>query len=84
MDIQHLVDRLEELLSDGRHIPFSAQTLVDEQRALELIDQMRISPDSSDDANRPESVSVSVIQATLAGCSPRRRGDASRLSRGSR
>jgi cell division septum initiation protein DivIVA len=43
MDIQHLVDRLEDLIDEGRHVPFSKQTLVDEERALEIIDQMRIS-----------------------------------------
>ena len=43
MDIQHLVDRLEDLIDEGRHMPFSKFTLVDEERALEIIDQMRIS-----------------------------------------
>jgi hypothetical protein len=43
MDIQHLVDRLEDLIDEGRHIPFSKFTMVDEERALEIIDQMRIS-----------------------------------------
>ena len=43
MDIQHLVDRLEDLIDEGRHIPFSKYTMVDEERALEIIDQMRIS-----------------------------------------
>ncbi len=43
MDIQHLVDRLEDLIDEGRHIPFSKFTLIDEERALEIIDQMRIS-----------------------------------------
>lgn len=53
MDIQHLVDRLEELLNTGRHIPFSTNTMVDEQRALELIDQMRISvPEEIEKARR--------------------------------
>lgn len=53
MDIQHLVDRLEELLNNGRHMPFTAYTLVDEQRALELIDQMRISiPEEIEKAKR--------------------------------
>jgi hypothetical protein len=53
LDIQHLVDRLEELLNNGRHIPFTAYTLVDEQRALELIDQMRISvPEEIEKAKR--------------------------------
>ncbi len=53
MDIQHLVDRLEELLNNGRHIPFSTLTVIDEQRALELIDQMRISvPEEIEKAKR--------------------------------
>ncbi len=53
MDIQHLVDRLEELLNSGKHVPLSALTLVDEQRALELIDQMRISiPEEIEKAKR--------------------------------
>jgi uncharacterized Zn finger protein len=43
MDIQHLVDRLEDLIDEGKHMPFSKYTLIDEERALELIDQMRIS-----------------------------------------
>src|SRR5574341_641770 len=53
LDIQHLVDRLEELLNAGRHVPFTANTIVDEQRALELIDQMRISiPEEIEKAKR--------------------------------
>jgi hypothetical protein len=43
VDIQHLVDRLEDLIDEGRHVPFSKYTVVDEERALEIIDQMRIS-----------------------------------------
>jgi cell division septum initiation protein DivIVA len=43
MDIQHLVDRLEDLIDEGRHMPFSRYTMIDEERALEIIDQMRIS-----------------------------------------
>ena len=43
MDIQHLVDRLEDLIDEGRHVWFSKFTLIDEERALEIIDQMRIS-----------------------------------------
>lgn len=43
MDIQHLIDRLEDLIDEGRHMPFSKFTMIDEERALELIDQMRIS-----------------------------------------
>src|SRR6185369_9557128 len=43
MYIQHLVDRLEDLIDEGRHMPFSKYTMIDEERALEIIDQMRIS-----------------------------------------
>ena len=43
MDIQHLVDRLEDLIDEGRHMPFSKYTMIDEERVLEIIDQMRIS-----------------------------------------
>jgi cell division septum initiation protein DivIVA len=53
MDIQHLVDRLEDLIDEGRHMPFSKFTLIDEERALELIDQMRISiPEEIEKASR--------------------------------
>ena len=53
MDIQHLIDRLEELIDEGRHIPLSRYTLIDEERALEIIDQMRISiPGEIEKANR--------------------------------
>lgn len=43
MDIQHLIDRLEDLIDEGRHFPMSKFTLIDEERALGIIDQMRIS-----------------------------------------
>ncbi len=42
MDILHLVDRLEELFNDSRPIPLTHTVLVDEDRMLEIIDQMRI------------------------------------------
>lgn len=43
MDIQHLVDRLEDLIDEGRHLFGTRYTMLDEERALEIIDQMRIS-----------------------------------------
>lgn len=53
MDIQHLVDRLEDLIDEGRHMPMSRFTLIDEERALEIIDQMRISiPEQIEKATR--------------------------------
>jgi hypothetical protein len=53
MDIQHLIDLLEDLIDQGRHWPLSNKTMIDEERALELIDQMRISiPEEVDKAQR--------------------------------
>lgn len=43
MDILHLVDRLEELFNDSRPIPLTHNVIVDEDRILEIVDQMRIS-----------------------------------------
>src|SRR5919108_6630277 len=43
MDILHLVDRLEEIFNAGRPIPLTHNLIVDEDRVLELIDQMRVS-----------------------------------------
>lgn len=43
MDIQHLVDRLEELFNESRPIWLTHSVIVDEDRMLDLIDQMRVS-----------------------------------------
>jgi vacuolar-type H+-ATPase subunit H len=43
MDILHLVDRLEELFNESRPLPFTHLLIVDEDRMLDLIDQMRVS-----------------------------------------
>jgi hypothetical protein len=43
MDILHLVDRLEEIFNAGQPVPFLHRMLVDEDRVLEIIDQMRVS-----------------------------------------
>jgi F0F1-type ATP synthase membrane subunit b/b' len=43
MDILHLVDRLEELFNESRSVPFTHSVIVDEDRMLDLIDQMRVS-----------------------------------------
>lgn len=42
MDILHLVDRLEEVLNQSRSFWFTSQVVVDEDRILDLIDQMRV------------------------------------------
>lgn len=42
MDILQLVDRLEELFNQSRPIPLTNNVIVDEDRMLDLIDQMRV------------------------------------------
>ncbi len=41
MDILHLVDRLEELFNQSRQVWFTHSVLVDEDRLIDIIDQMR-------------------------------------------
>jgi hypothetical protein len=43
MDILQLIDRLEEFFNEGKAIPFTRTVAVDEDRMLDIIDQMRIS-----------------------------------------
>jgi len=43
MDILYLVDRLEELVNEGWHIPLTTNVVMDEEEFLDVIDQMRIS-----------------------------------------
>lgn len=43
MDILHLVDRLEQLFNESRSIPLTHNVVIDEDRFLEIIDQMRVS-----------------------------------------
>ena len=43
MDILHLVDRLEELFNESRPLPMMRKVVVDEDKMLRLIDQMRVS-----------------------------------------
>lgn len=42
MDIIHLIDRLEELFNESRAVPFTRNVVVDEDRMLDIIDQMRV------------------------------------------
>jgi hypothetical protein len=41
-DILYLVDRLEELVSVGKRVPFSARVMVEEDEFLALVDQLRV------------------------------------------
>jgi cell division septum initiation protein DivIVA len=42
MDILHLIDRLEELFNESKTFPLTHTVMVNEDRMLDLIDQMRI------------------------------------------
>ena len=56
MDMQHLIDRLEQVLNESSRLPLSANLLVNEDRVFNLIDQMRVAiPEEVKRANRIES-----------------------------
>lgn len=62
MDIQHLIDRLEQTLAESRHIPLTANLIVDEDRLYNLIDQMRMSiPEEVKRANRVEAEKERIL-----------------------
>ena len=42
MDILALVDRIEELFNNSRAVPFTRNVVVDEDKMLDIIDQMRV------------------------------------------
>ena len=42
MDILQLIDRLEELFNESKTIPLTRSVMVDEDKMLDIIDQMRI------------------------------------------
>ena len=42
MDILHLIDRLEELFNESKAVPLTRNVMVDEDKMLDIIDQMRI------------------------------------------
>jgi cell division septum initiation protein DivIVA len=41
MDILALIDRIEELIDDGRNVPLSSSKMVDPEKIYELIDEIR-------------------------------------------
>ena len=62
MDIQHLIDRLEQTLAESRHIPWTANLIVDEDRLYNLIDQMRMSiPEEVKRAGRIEAEKERIL-----------------------
>ena len=53
MDILHLLDRLEELFNESRPIPFTHSLMIDEDRLLDLIDNMKVAiPEEVKEAKR--------------------------------
>jgi cell division septum initiation protein DivIVA len=55
MDIQHLVDRLEQILNDSTRFPLTPFLLVNEDQIYNIIDQMRVAvPEEIKRANRIE------------------------------
>lgn len=37
-----MIDELEDVLAEGRRVPFSGRLLIDEDRVLDIIDRMRV------------------------------------------
>ncbi len=55
MDILHLIDRLETLITDNFHLPFTSNVIVQEDAFMDIIDQMRVTiPEEVKRAQRTE------------------------------
>ncbi len=62
MDIQHLVDRLEQVLSDSRRLPLTSLLLVDEDQIFNIVDQLRVAiPEEVKRANRIEAEKERIL-----------------------
>jgi hypothetical protein len=42
IELDDMIDELEEVLAEGRKVPFSGRLMIDEERILDIIDRMRI------------------------------------------
>ncbi len=42
IELDDLIDELEDVLAEGRRIPFSGRLMIDEERILDIIDRMRM------------------------------------------
>jgi len=42
IELDNLIDELEDVLVEGRRVPFSGRLLIDEERILDVIDRMRV------------------------------------------
>jgi hypothetical protein len=62
MDIQHLVDRLEQVLNESTRVPLSAFIVVNEEKIYSLLDQMRVAvPEEIKRANRIEAEKERIL-----------------------
>lgn len=53
IELDDLIDELEDVLAEGRRVPFSTRLLIDEDRILDIIDRMRVAvPDEIKQARR--------------------------------
>ena len=53
IEIDDLIDEIEDVLAEGRRIPFSNRLMVDEERLLDIIDRMRVAiPEETKQARR--------------------------------
>ncbi len=43
MDVLQLIDRLEQLVTNGTRLPIASRTMIDEGAFLDIIDQLRVS-----------------------------------------
>ena len=42
IDIIFLIEQLERLISGGRNMPLTSNVIIDQARALDLLDQLRV------------------------------------------
>jgi cell division septum initiation protein DivIVA len=63
MEIMHLLDRLEAVLTGSSRIPMTGKAVVDEQECLDIIDQLRVAiPEEVKQARRLQQDKERIIQ----------------------
>jgi hypothetical protein len=63
VDIMHLLDRLETVLTSSSRIPMTGKAVVDEQECLDIIDQLRVAiPDEVKQAKRLQQDKDRIVQ----------------------
>jgi cell division septum initiation protein DivIVA len=67
IEVLHLIDRLEALVSGGTRVPLTSRSLVDEQEFIDILDQIRSSvPEEVRQAKRLSQEKDKVIQQAQA------------------